>query len=66
MTRGDNHNIKCPYCGKVQHHVVTDARAVPVGVTTEFTRPCYDCKRPVYYWASWEIVLRAEKEGEVL
>ncbi len=65
MTRGDNHNIKCPHCRKVQHHVVTDVRPIQTGTVTEFVKPCHDCGKPVYYWASWEIVLRAEKEGLV-
>jgi len=45
---GDNDNVRCPHCGKLNHDV---CEGVPTdGNNTElFCKKCYHCKKMVYY-----------------
>lgn len=63
MTRGDNYNIACPHCGKINHYV-THGIKVSHGVITEFIRSCYHCRQNIHYSAQWEITLLAEAQNE--
>lgn len=64
MTHGDNHNIKCPHCGKTNHYVCEN-KLVPFDKILEFEKPCTHCGKVVYYWARWSLTVDAEKTSEV-
>lgn len=57
---GDYHNVECPHCGKINHEV---SRGIEVEFqkVIMFSKPCYHCGKTVYYEASWEIRIVAEK-----
>jgi uncharacterized Zn-finger protein len=62
---GDNHNIECPYCGKLNHYVVGDVRVV-LGNVTYFIRPCRYCAQTVHYYANYRIALEAFRKNPAL
>lgn len=64
MTRGDNHNIRCPHCGKTNHYPVDMGCRFDLGTSFQFVKPCALCGEMVYYEAHWQISLEAWRNTE--
>jgi len=60
FTRGDQHNCKCPYCGE-NNHDIPHGNVPTFGRFTVFSKPCFYCKKIVWYTAQWAIEIIAEK-----
>ena len=49
MTTGDNYNIACPYCGKINHYPVDTMVKSNGKGNYDFTKSCYHCKKVICY-----------------
>lgn len=56
-TEGDNYNIECPHCGRINHYVC-NGKKIELGKAIQFEEYCYNCGRLVYY----EVKLEVEPE----
>lgn len=54
FTNGDNYNIECPHCGRINHYVC-NGRKVELEKIIQFEEHCYNCGKLVYYEAKYEI-----------
>ena len=61
MKRGDNYNIECPHCGKINHYVC-QGKTIEFRKIKVFSKPCYHCKKEVYYSARYDITVTAEQD----
>jgi len=49
---GNDDNVECPYCGKINHYVRQGPTVeVPDETTVPFEKQCFHCKKVVYYTA---------------
>ena len=60
FTRGTHYNCECPHCGK-NNSYVCQGQTVKFGKVTLFSKPCFYCKKIIYYEANYEIAVKAEK-----
>lgn len=60
MQHGTEDQCKCPHCKKMNWAVVS-RDSVRMGQIVEFEKPCQHCKKPIYFWARWGILVDAEK-----
>ena len=61
-TIGDNYNVECPHCGKINNYVCQGAH-VELGSNIYFKKPCFYCKKEVHYLAAYEIRVKAYLEN---
>ena len=57
-TRGDNYNIACPYCGKINHYPVK--HKFNKDKVLYFKNRCFHCVKQIRYTARYEMTLLAE------
>lgn len=55
---GDNYNIACPHCGKINHYV-DDGVKVEFGKIAIFKKVCNYCQKIVYYRAEYKLEITA-------
>lgn len=60
--KGDNHNIECPHCGKINHYVC-HGKVVEFGKIAVFSKHCFHCGKIVWYQAGYEIAVTAEQNS---
>jgi len=60
-TKGDNYNVACPHCGKVNHSVCWGHR-IEFNKISCFQKTCTHCGKVVWYHAEWAIELTAYSE----
>ena len=58
--RGTHTNCECPHCGKNNVYVCQGV-IVEFGKVKCFSKPCFYCKKMIYYQANYEIAVVAEK-----
>lgn len=61
----DDCNIQCPYCGKLNDHVLVGLRVEP-GKPVHANRKCRHCHRVVHYIGEMVIMVRALEAEEGL
>lgn len=58
---GNHYNVKCPHCGKVNNYVCQEIK-MELNKVKYFNKPCFHCKKIVYYHAQYEIQVVAFTE----
>ena len=64
IRHGDDYNVKCPHCEKINHYV-TRRIDVVFGQITQFEKPCFHCGGIVYYRAGYKVGVEAFSENPV-
>ncbi len=62
---GDNYNVQCPHCNKINHYV-SCGLIFTFGKITRFNRACSHCKKMIYYHGNYEIKITAYLEDSTL
>lgn len=59
---GDIYNIECPSCGKINNYVAQGVK-VTFGKISLFEKPCFHCKKKIYYRAEYKLEITASESS---